>query len=320
MSHVEVELKLAAKSSAIEAVRQCLSTLSHQYSEPTKLTNIYFDTANKQLRQWDMGLRIRGCDGRYEMTMKTAGQAIGGLHQRPEYNVDIDSPELDLAALPAEIWPEGIDISQLQSELNILFSTNFTREKWLVTFEDSEIEVVFDQGEISSGAKDLPIQEFELELKKGFIADVLNLAKKFADIDGLHLSSLSKAARGYSLLSPLKEPLTRPDSLFDYEEQPLEKSLTHMQLLCQQHEAYWLANGSNARQGFSEFLRFVQAFLVHYQNSAPHFIHDTPLEQLRSDIANEAVSAEDFCYSSQWLKCKLAFIQWLSALTYQEAH
>ncbi|MGG4608959.1 CYTH domain-containing protein [Providencia sp. Me31A] len=319
MSHVEIELKLAARGDAIEAVRQCVSTLSHQHSEPTKLTNIYFDTAQRQLRQWDMGLRIRGCDGRYEMTIKTAGLVIGGLHQRPEYNVDIDSPELDLTAFPTEIWPEGTDVSQLQSDLAILFSTNFMREKWLVTFEDSEIEVVFDQGEISAGAKELPIQEFELELKKGFIADVLNFAKKLADIDGLYLSSLSKAARGYSLITSNSAVLPRPDSIFDYEEQPIEKSLTHMQLLCQQHEAYWLAGEDNARQGFSEFLRFVQAFLVHYQHSAPHFVHDTPLEQLRLDIANDAISAEDFCYSSQWLKCKLAFIQWLSALTYQEA-
>lgn len=316
MNHIEVELKLSAQSSAIDAVRQSISTLSPQHSEPCKLTNIYFDTAERQLRQWDMGLRIRGCDGRYEMTIKTAGQVIGGLHQRPEYNVDIESPEINLAAFPEEIWPEGIDLQELQSELQVLFSTNFTREKWLVKFEDSEIEIVFDQGIISAGAKDLPIQEFELELKKGFVADVLNLAKKFADIDGLHLSSLSKAARGYSLLSSTPAPLQRPASLFDYEEQPIEASLLHMQQLCQQHELYWLADGEHAKQGFGEFLRFVQAFLIHYQNSAPQFVHDLPLEQLRLNAADENICAEDFCYSSPWLKCKLAFIQWLTALTY----
>ncbi|MGO2345735.1 MAG: CYTH domain-containing protein, partial [Providencia sp.] len=81
MSHIEVELKLDAKSSAIDAVRQCVSALSHQHIEPSKLTNIYFDTKERQLRQWDMGLRIRGYDGHYEMTIKTAGQAISGLHQ-----------------------------------------------------------------------------------------------------------------------------------------------------------------------------------------------------------------------------------------------
>lgn len=318
MSHLEIELKLSAKHSAIEAVRQCISALTEQHREPSKLTNIYFDTPNRQLRQWDMGLRIRGCNGKYEMTMKTVGQVIGGLHQRPEYNVEIDSPNLDIAAFPEDIWPEGTDIEQLQSQLQVLFSTNFVRESWLVSFADSEIEVVFDQGEISAGAKDTPIQEFELELKKGFVADVLNLAKKLADIDGLQLSSLSKAARGYALLSNDIKPLARPQSVFDYEQLPLEKALTQMQSLCQQHEEYWRAGEVDARQGFSEFLRFVQAFLVHYQHSAPHFIHDVPFEQLRIDIVDESISADDFCYSSQWLKCKLAFIQWLIALTYSD--
>lgn len=320
MSHIEVELKLAAQTGAIEAVRQSLSTLCHQHTEPKKLTNIYFDTPQRQLRQWDMGLRIRGCDGHYEMTIKTAGQVIGGLHQRPEYNVDIDSPELNLAAFPADIWPEGTDIEQLQSRLEVLFSTHFAREKWLVTFEDSEIEIVFDQGEVSAGAKEIPIQEFELELKKGFIADVLNLAKKLADIDGLRLSSVSKAARGYSLLQPQKVALEQPEPTFDYEQQPIEQALIHMQQLCQQHETYWLADETDAREGFDIFLRFVQAFLVHYRNSAPQFIQDIPLEQLRSDVTDEALSAETFCYSSRWLKCKLAFTQWLIALTYADSH
>ncbi|WP_368884540.1 inorganic triphosphatase [Providencia vermicola] len=320
MSHIEVELKLAAQTAAIEPVRQFLSTLAHQHIEPKKLTNIYFDSEDRLLRQWDMGLRIRGCDGHYEMTIKIAGQVIGGLHQRPEYNVDIDVPELNLAAFPTEIWPEGTDTQQLQSQLHILFSTHFMREKWLVTFEDSEIEIVFDQGEISAGARELPIQEFELELKQGFVADVLNLAKKLADIDGLRLSSASKAARGYSLMQTEEAPLQQPETIFDYEQLPIEQALLHIQQLCQQHEAYWLADETAAREGFDVFLRFVQAFLVHYRNSAPQFIQDIPLDQLRADLADESLSAEAFCYSSRWLKCKLAFTQWLIALKYTDIH
>ncbi|EKT60051.1 inorganic triphosphatase [Providencia sneebia] len=320
MSHIEVELKLAAQTVAIDAVRQNLSALSYQHVEPKQLTNIYFDTKERLLRQWDMGLRIRGCDGHYEMTIKTAGQVLGGLHQRPEYNIDIDSPELDLAKFPPEIWPEGTDIQQLQSNLDILFSTNFMREKWLIRFEDSEIEVVFDQGVISAGSQELPIQEFELELKQGFVADVLNLAKKLADIDGLNLSSLSKAARGYSLIQPVKEQIVIPETVFDYEQQPIEKVLVQIQKLCQQHEIYWQAGESGAREGFDTFLRFVQAFLVHYRNSSPQFILDIPLEQLRSNIMDETITAETFCYSSAWLKCKLAFTQWLIALNYADVH
>ncbi len=47
-----------------------------------------------------MGLRIRGDQGRYEMTLKIAGRVVGGLHQRPEYNIPLDKPELALE-LPA---------------------------------------------------------------------------------------------------------------------------------------------------------------------------------------------------------------------------
>ena len=51
------------------------------------MLNIYYETPDAWLRGHDMGLRIRGENGHYEMTMKIAGRVTGGLHQRPEYNV-----------------------------------------------------------------------------------------------------------------------------------------------------------------------------------------------------------------------------------------
>jgi triphosphatase len=60
------------------------------------LLNIYYETADNWLRRHDMGLRIRGDQGRYEMTLKIAGRVVGGLHQRPEYNIPLDTPELAL--------------------------------------------------------------------------------------------------------------------------------------------------------------------------------------------------------------------------------
>lgn len=41
------------------------------------------------------------------MTLKIAGRVVGGLHQRPEYNIPLDKPELALERLPAEVWPQG---------------------------------------------------------------------------------------------------------------------------------------------------------------------------------------------------------------------
>ena len=100
---IEIEVKFIATPEAAENLPARLASWPHQHTAPLKLTNIYFETADNQLRRWDMGLRIRGFDDRYEMTLKAAGQTVGGLHQRPEYNVDIEKPELAIERLPAEI-------------------------------------------------------------------------------------------------------------------------------------------------------------------------------------------------------------------------
>lgn len=199
MSQLEIELKMSAIPAAIPHIIQRILTLPHQRSAPKKLTNLYFETTDNQIRRWDMGLRIRGVDDSYEMTIKTAGKVVAGLHQRPEYNVELTQPKLDLARFPAEIWPEKTDLALLESQLNVLFHTDFYREIWLVEYQDSQIEVVLDQGTIRTEQYELPIEEFELELKKGKVSDVIALATYLGEKGGLRLASRSKAARGYYL-------------------------------------------------------------------------------------------------------------------------
>ena len=86
MSHLEIELKLSVLPEAIKRLREKIISFHYTHFSLHQLSNIYFETVDHQLRRWDMGLRIRGCDGRYEMTIKTAGKVIGGLHQRHECN------------------------------------------------------------------------------------------------------------------------------------------------------------------------------------------------------------------------------------------
>lgn len=199
MSQLEIELKMSAIPAAIPHIIQRILTLPHQHSAPKKLTNLYFETSDNQIRCWDMGLRIRGVDESYEMTIKTAGKVVAGLHQRPEYNVKLEQPKLDLARFPAEIWPENTDLTLLEAQLNVLFNTDFYREIWLVDFQNSQIEVVLDKGTIRTHQYELPIEEFELELKKGDVSDVIALATYLGEKGGLRLASRSKAARGYYL-------------------------------------------------------------------------------------------------------------------------
>ena len=148
---VEIELKFIATPAAIAELPAQLARFNSEHTAPSKLTNIYFETAENYLRSHDIGLRIRGFDDQYEMTIKTGGKVLAGLHQRPEYNVELKKPVLKLSAFPKDIWPEGCKPAALQKELAPLFRTDFTREKWVITYGESEIELGLDQGEVVAG-------------------------------------------------------------------------------------------------------------------------------------------------------------------------
>lgn len=181
----EIELKFIVSDSGVETLRQHLNTLNAQHTPAGQLLNIYYETADNWLRRHDMGLRIRGDRGRYEMTLKIAGRVVGGLHQRPEYNIPLEKPELALSLLPAEVWPQGELPAELENSVQPLFSTDFEREKWVVSEGDSQIEIALDRGEVKAGEHQEAICELELELLSGNTADLLALARGLLDTGAL---------------------------------------------------------------------------------------------------------------------------------------
>lgn len=316
MRQLEIELKLSVRPEAIKRIREKIICFRYTHFSLHKLSNIYFETVDHQLRRWGMGLRIRGCDGRYEMTIKTAGKVIGGLHQRPEYNVEINKPELNLLAFPREIWPKNTNVAHLQSQLTTLFYTDFSREKWIVTYQGSEIEIVLDQGSIYAGARKKPIMEIELELKKGTLIELLAFAKEFVNIEGLRLANKSKAERGYSLVQHSDYIDTKyflPHC--NWHTMPIEQGLNQLLAYWQHYEECWLDNQQQAKQNLSHLLVLIQAFLVHYSHSIPHFVQASPLKKITALLATADIQPQQLCYSGDWLRCKLAFTQWLTALT-----
>lgn len=165
-----------------------------------KLSNHYFDTPELDFRRYDMGLRVRENSGDFEQTIKTSGQVIAGLHQRPEFNVDIEGNFPTLSLFPDEIWQDNQSIASLQTKLLSIFSTNFSRTTWLIQTEnDDEIELVFDQGTISVDGRSENICEIEIELIKGKTDDLFHLAKQLFFILQLRPGIKSKAERGYAL-------------------------------------------------------------------------------------------------------------------------
>ncbi|WP_166422104.1 CYTH domain-containing protein [Paraglaciecola sp. 20A4] len=199
---IEIELKLLATPSAYQDILSWLaqSRLNYTDSAGKQLRNDYFETTQRTLRKHDIGLRIRGCNGEFEQTVKTKGIVVAGMHQRPEYNVPLPSPDLKLDLFDPQIWPKSIDLTTLENDLYLMFSTDFLRHTFVITLSDAtQVELVFDQGSISANGRSVEICEVELELKKGDPAMLFEIAQQLVCITPLRFGMQSKAARGYRL-------------------------------------------------------------------------------------------------------------------------
>lgn len=202
--NAEIELKLFFQLEQQQALIDLLDSLPDSEQKACRyLSNGYFDTPDLQLRRWDMGLRVRGCDGKREQTIKTAGTVIGGIHSRPEYNIDIDRAEPELNLFPKNIWPNVANISAVQSQLTCLFNTDFDRRTWHIYVDESLVEVALDIGKVSvtreGETKFEPICELEFELMAGKTGALIDLGIKVAASIPVRLGKASKAFRGYRL-------------------------------------------------------------------------------------------------------------------------
>lgn len=314
----EIELKFIVDDAGVDALRNHLQTLNAEHTPPGQLLNIYYETADNWLRRHDMGLRIRGDNGRYEMTMKIAGRTVGGLHQRPEYNIAISTPELALDQLPLEVWPNSEMPQGLAEQLNPLFSTDFYREKWVVSQGKSQIEIALDQGEVKAGEHLEAICELELELLSGETADVLALAQQLAQTGLLRQGSLSKAARGYHLAQGNPEREIKPLTILTLPpkatvgqafEAALESALAHWQY----HEELWLRGKAKAKIEVLNAQGLIRHILTLFGGIVPR----KASAQLRDGLTQVdalmvgKISAHDAAFSRETALTKLAFTEWL---------
>lgn len=209
----EIELKLLVDPAQRDKVFALCEQLAGTSPTVVELVNSYFDTPDLQLRHYDIGLRIRQCGLQREQTVKLAGAVTAGIHARPEFNCPVDDDHPDLTHFDAGIWPADFPLTSINSQLQQLFQTNFTRHRWHIASGQGRIELVFDEGQVFAGTKEQAICEIELELQGGDLTDALTLARQLLNITGTQLGSLSKAARGY-LLAGLSQLKAKPKPLY----------------------------------------------------------------------------------------------------------
>lgn len=316
---LEIELKFITTATAAAQFSQQMKAWKHEYHAPQQLTNIYYETEEKTLRQQDMGLRVRGYDGCYEMTLKTTGQTVGGLHQRPEYNIALPNAQLNIALFPNEVWPEHFDVAALQQQLTPLFSTHFQREKWRVSYHNSEIEVALDCGEVCAGDLVEPLYEIELELLEGQQDALLDFADELIQLEGMRLGYLSKAARGYHLAQGRTKWLSKPLDILSVAakasvEQGMVAAYAWALAYWQYHEEVWLRGDKHGQQGIVTALTLLRQLFTLFGGVVPRKA-TTQLRQGLSDL-EETLSqphqqASHFCFSRSSLHTQLALTRWI---------
>lgn len=203
----EIELKLTVTPAFADFLSQEMTNFHILQQQKQFLTNCYYDTQQHFFAQNKMGLRVRGIDQQFSLTLKTKGQVQAGLHIRPEYNIALSSAQPNLAELAQYLSQHKVtelvelDLVALQDKLIPVFTTDFCRQSWQIDLANgSEIEVALDMGEIVvSPTQREAICEVEFELKQGKIEDLLMFITSFTFTDGIRLSSTSKAERGYYL-------------------------------------------------------------------------------------------------------------------------
>ncbi|NQY35162.1 MAG: CYTH domain-containing protein [Alteromonadaceae bacterium] len=226
----EIELKFLVKNEQNIEIKDEITKLllskktasnNLTYQQRTgNLSNCYFDTSDKSLRRQDIGLRVRTSNTAIEQTIKTAGNVVGGLHQRPEYNVPMKDNFPDLSLFPKTIWQKNQNIVELQSKIVPIFNTDFSRTTWTIsagkpssaggqtsTGKQTIIELAYDQGTIESNGQTAEIYEIELELVQGDVNDLFELAEALFEILPLRPGIKSKAARGYALWEKIESKI-----------------------------------------------------------------------------------------------------------------
>ncbi|MFN4148214.1 MAG: inorganic triphosphatase, partial [Rhodocyclaceae bacterium] len=94
----EIELKLALPETAQRAFLRHPLLRQAAHKQTARLTNIYYDTPDLDLRKHGIALRLRKRGRSWLQTVKCAGKQMGGVSSRPEWETPY-AGHFDFAAI-----------------------------------------------------------------------------------------------------------------------------------------------------------------------------------------------------------------------------
>ena len=217
-SAIEHEIALQLGNSCANEAFAWLSHLANcQYQRTTQLLNVYFDTPNQDLRRAKAALRLRFDTEaqRWIQTLKTAGRSANGLSARQEWEVilplNADHTSGDSIGDQLPEWQFELFDSEAQAilqplaqDLHAVFHTDFQRDIFDYRSGEEHFEFALDRGEVRAADNShstTKIKDLEIELIAGDLQRMQNLAEQAQAALNATPQPLSKAARGYFLLT-----------------------------------------------------------------------------------------------------------------------
>jgi inorganic triphosphatase YgiF len=205
----EVELKLTIDPASLARVREhpALAAVLSGRARTSKDVSTYYDTRSGELRKAGIALRMRRSGHRWLQTVKGAGDRLGALHRRPEYEWPMRTSRIDLRKLSTTPW-RGV-FEATAGRLRPIFVTEVDRTAQPLAFADgTRATLCLDAGEIRAGRKRALLNEIEIELVQGEPRQLHELALSLAADLPVAMAQTSKAERGYALASPApREPV-----------------------------------------------------------------------------------------------------------------
>ena len=199
----EVELKLTIDPASLARVREhpAIAAVLRGRAHTSKEVSTYYDTRSGELRKAGVALRMRRSGTRWLQTVKGAGDRVGALHRRPEYEWAMRSSRIDARKLSTTPWRSVFEVTA--GRLRPIFVTEVDRTAQPLAFADgTRATLCLDAGEIRAGRKRAPLTEIEIELVQGEPRHLHELALSLAADLPVAMAQTSKAERGYALASP----------------------------------------------------------------------------------------------------------------------
>jgi len=200
----EVELKLQIAPGDVPRLlrHRVLTSQAKGRWRRQSLLNVYYDSVDLRLNKERVALRLRRMGRRWIQTIKGEGRVAGGLHERPEWETETTEGVLRFDGLPEGELQRLFAQPGLQQALQPLFMVEFSRSLLDLHWSNGDhVELALDRGRIRADGRAEMLCELELELKSGSRARLFALARMLQKSAPLRLSNVSKAERGYRMIS-----------------------------------------------------------------------------------------------------------------------